>query len=374
MNDAPAPHVTALTDIAVTAITPLGDQTLYECARVLAFDHEILPTRLVDTLLNALGSVNPEHASTIQSLDFGLMKLVEKGDPIRPREFLERLFARDAEGLTLERFSSLRHKLFEAERQALEDWVVAWLRGGDLTLCAEVGKELFGAGTDKFVFEIDFGRFALAEVEFTYLARKAIGFFFMKPVIMASFLTSLLRCSPTGPAAEIEELLFDPVLINYTGLARKHVQSIAADAHDPAAPAAQRTLDRLNTYLDGIRSVVRVAELRPSERERQVAWQHQSDELARAFDAAQKKSILLQLMPRSVLLYGNRSISYVQDSGGVPRRFEANLASLDASIERPRMEMIDPLGLELMLRTFRCEDRRYEAGLPSVSGIATRTR
>jgi hypothetical protein len=355
LKDAPATHVTALTDIAVTAIAPLGDQTLHACARVLGFDLEALPAPLVDTLLNALLSLNPEHAATIQSLDFGLMKLVEEGDPIRPREFLERLLARDEEGLTLERFGSLRHKLFEAERQVLEDWVVAWLRGSNLTLCDEMNKELFGASTDKLVFAIDFTRFALAEVEFAYLARKAIAFFFLKPVIMASFLTSLLRYSPTGPAADIEELLFDPILINYTGVARTHVEAVAADASDPAAPAAQRALDRLNTYLDGLLSVGRVAELRPSERECQLEWQRQSDMLARAYDAAQKNSILVQLMHRSVLLYGNRLVSYVQDPDGVPRRVEANLGSFGASFEMPRMEIVDPVGLQFMLLTFRGE-------------------
>jgi hypothetical protein len=355
LKDAPATHVTALTDIAVTAIAPLGDQTLHECARVLAFDLEALETPLLDTLLNALVSLNPEHAGTIQSLDFGLMKLVEKGDPIRPREFLERLLARDEEGLALERFGSLRQKLFKAERQVLEDWVVAWLRGGNLTLSDEMSKGLFGAGTDKFVFVIDFTRFALAKVEFAYLARKAIAFFFLKPVMMASFLTSLLRYSPTGPAEEIEELLFDPILINYTGVARKHVEAVAADPTDPAAPAAQRALDHLNTYLDGLRSAGRVAELRPSERERQLEWQRQSDELALAYAAAKKESILIQLMPQSVLLYGSRSVRYVQDPNGALRRVEANLGSFGASFEMPRMEIVDPVGLQLMLLTFRSE-------------------
>jgi hypothetical protein len=357
LNNAPATHVTALTDIAVTAIAPRGDQTLHECARVLAFDSEALPTPLVETLLNALVSLNPEHARTIESLDFGLMKLVEKGDPTRPREFLARLLARGEEGLTLEPFGSLRDKLFEADRRVLEDWAVAWLRSGNLTLCNEMSQKLFGAGprADEFVFVIDFARFALAEAELAYLARKAIGFFFLKPVIMASFLTSLLRYSPTGPAAEIEELLFDPILVNYTGVARKHVEVVAADASDPAAPAAQRVLDRLNTYLDGLRSAGRVAELRPSERERQLEWQRQSDEMARVYDAARKKSIFVQLMRQSVMLYGTRFVRYVRDAAGVPRRVAADLGSFGASFEMPRMEIIDPVGLQFMLLTFRGE-------------------
>jgi hypothetical protein len=175
LKDAPATHVAALTDIAATAIAPRGDQTLSACARVLAFGSEAFGTPIVDMLLNALASLNPEHDGTIESLDFGLMKLVQQGDPIRPREFIEQLLARHEERLTLKRFDSLRYELFKADRQVLEDWVVAWLRSGDLTLGNEMGRHLFGAGTDEFVFVIDFTRFALVEAEFSYLARKVIG-------------------------------------------------------------------------------------------------------------------------------------------------------------------------------------------------------
>ena len=58
------------------------------------------------------------------------------------------------------------------------------------------------------------------------------------------------------------------------------------------------------------------------------------------------------------MLYGHRSIRYVQDSHGVPRRVEANLGSLGAAFEMPRMEIIDPLCLQVMLLTFRGEKLR----------------
>jgi hypothetical protein len=172
---------------------------------------------------------------------------------------------------------------------------------------------------------------------------------------MASFLTSLLRFSPACPAAEIEDLLFDPILLNYSGVAREHVKGVATDAGDPAAPAAQRALARLDIYLNGLRSAARVAELRPSERERQLAWQRQSDELERVYVAAQKESVFLPLLSRSVLLHGDRSISYVQDPSGAPRRIEANLDSFGTSFELPRMEIVDPVGLQMMLTNFRAE-------------------
>ncbi|WON83582.1 hypothetical protein [Chromobacterium haemolyticum] len=72
--------------------------------------------------------------------------------------------------------------------------------------------------------------------------------------------------------------------------------------------------------------------------------------------AAEKKSIFLNLFSRSTLLYGNKSIDYIH--AGVnepPHRMETPLISHGVSMELPRMDDIDPYGLNYMLRVFRLE-------------------
>ena len=328
LKDAPLTHANALIEIAIAAITPLGDQVLYESAQALAFHLDAVGPKLIETMLKALLTVKPQQKSTLHLLDLALTKLVKAGDPSRARFFLEHLFAREGEGFGFEQFDSFRHKLFETGGRVLEDWVVAWLRIGNFTLCKEMNDKLFGPGTDEIAFSIDFTRFGLADAEYAYLARKAIGSFFLKPLIMVSILTSLLRSAPDEPAREIEALLLDPILINYSGVASEYLKPITEDTNDVVTPAAKRALEGLTNYINGLKSIGEVAELHPSERERQLEWQRHSDSLAVAFRNARKNSIMASLMSESVMLYGSRAVTWVVNAVETPRRIETPLASI----------------------------------------------
>jgi hypothetical protein len=57
---------------------------------------------------------------------------------------------------------------------------------------------------------------------------------------------------------------------------------------------------------------------------------------------AEKQSVLFNLVHRSVLLYGRRSITYVQEPGNKRRPVSMDLHSFSHSIELPRSEVIDP--------------------------------
>ena len=73
---------------------------------------------------------------------------------------------------------------------------------------------------------------------------------------------------------------------------------------------------------------------------------------------AEKQSVLLSLVHRSVLLYGRRSITYVQEPGGKRRPVSMDMHSISHSFELPRSEIIDPVGLSVMLLTFRSARRK----------------
>ncbi|NMN07512.1 MULTISPECIES: hypothetical protein [unclassified Novosphingobium] len=355
LKGAPSARVAQLEAIAISAITPGGANVLHEAAGTVALAFADVPSRLVDRLLDALRMVEAEHRSTIDLIDLALMKLVEVGETEKARLFVEQVLCRDERPLKFKQFDSLIHKLFQTGGPALEDWVVAWLRGGVFELCNQMDKAMFGAGVDEVTFAIDFARFDLREAEYAYLARKTIATFFLKPMVMASILTSLLRSAAPAPAAEIEALLIDPVLMNYSGVASDYLKPVADQPADPAAPAAQRALDGLAAYIDGLKSIGKVRELHPSERERQLEWERHSDSMNEAMRAARKQSIFGQIASDSLMLYGNRAITWVDHPTEPPRRIETKLASIDTSFEMPRIDIVDPLGLQLMLLHFRAE-------------------
>lgn len=357
LKDAPLGRRDELTGLAVAAVEQHGDYSLDTAARTLAFDPEHLPEELIDALLEALLAINGQNKGTVEMLDLALMKLVQNGHAGRARHYLDHILRREEDRIELEQLDSLSYTLRNTGGQVLEDWIVAWLLDGDYELCRAMNDALFGAGSDEFVFRIDFARFSLAETDYPYLARKAIATFFLKQSIMASLLVSLLRTAPAGATNAIVDLLIDPILINYGGITDEYLKPISEDGGDPAQVAVQRALAGQQAYLEGLNSIGKVPELHPSERERQLEWQRHSDSMAEAWRAARKKSIFAQIATESLILYGTRAVSWFKDFTDEQRRIETTMKSISHSIEMPRVEIVDPTGLQMMLLHFRGEDR-----------------
>ena len=357
LKDAPPDRRVELTGLAGAALEQLGDYTLDTAARTLAFDPEHLPDELVDALLEALLAIKGENKGTVEMLDLALMKLVQNGHPERARRYLEHVLRREEDRIELDEPDLLSHALRKEGGQVLDDWVVAWLLDGDYELCSAMNDALFGAGSDEFVFRIDFARFSLADADYPYLARKVIATFFLEQSLMASLLVSLLRTASVEATDAIIDLLVDPVLINYGGITDDYLKPISEDSTDPAHAAVQRALAGQEAYLEGLSSIGMVPELHPSERERQLEWQRHSDSMAEAWRAARKKSIFASIATESLILYGTRAVSWFKDHKDEPRRIETPMGSISHSFEMPRVEIVDPMGLQMMLLHFRGEDR-----------------
>lgn len=357
LADAPGKHVDALVDLSIAITQSLGDNVLDTVARTVAFDLDRIPEHLLEAMLDALRHVKGANLGTIETLDFALMQLVEKGRNERARALLDHLIRRPDDPIDAEKFDSFWHKVGEIGGDVMADWIVAWLLDGDYTLCSALDDNLFSPGSDERTLAIDFTRYALSDPDHSYIARKAIGTFFLKSRVMASVLVSLLRSAPAEQADELVALLVDPILYNYSGVGEGYLKEVAADGADPAQPHVERALARLETYLDGLRSVGPVPELHPSERERTIEFQRYADGMAEAHRMARKKSIFASIVTESVLLCGTRSVSWVPDPASEPHRIETPLATISHSFEVPRVDIVDPMGLQLMLISFRSEER-----------------
>ncbi|MBW6420828.1 hypothetical protein KX729_05180 [Rhizobium sp. XQZ8] len=357
LKDAPPGRRNELTGLTVAAMEQYGDYSLDTAARTLAFDLEHLPEELIDVLLEALLAINASNKGTVEMLDLALTKLVQKGNADRARRYLDHVLRREEDRIEFEQLDSLSYTLRDAGEQVLDDWVVAWLLDGDYELCRAMNDALFGAGSDEFIFRIDFARFSLTDADYAYLARKAIATFFLKQSIMTSLLVSLLRTAPVEATEEIVDLLVDPILINYAKITDDYLKPISEDGSDPAQAAVQRALEGQQAYLEGLSSIGKVPELHPSERERQLEWQRHSDSMAEAWQAAKKKSIFAQIATESLILYGTRSVSWFGDHTDERRRIETAMKSISHSFEMPRVEIVDPMGLQMMLLRFRGEVR-----------------
>ena len=255
------------------------------------------------------------------------------------------------EKITLDSFRTTASELKRNNQQRLYEIIVSWFLSGSTALCDNVTHLI--PFDEERPFDANIASFELTPAQQVFLCRKAIGFLFTRPVICCSILVSVLRGGDKDAADEVTDLLFEPMLVNYSGKTIDYLKEIATG--DPAYAAVNKALERHQAYFSGLESTGSIKELHPSDYERDVVRQRTYDEMRAAQKAAEHQSVLLSVVHRSTLLYGKRSLTYVLDSDGSRRAVAMDLQSVGVSFEMPRHDVLDPAGLDFLLRVFRVE-------------------
>ena len=101
----------------------------------------------------------------------------------------------------------------------------------------------------------------LASPNQLFLCRKALGYFFLQPVVAASVIVSVLRVCDDAIRETVSDLLFSPLLMNYGGALRDYLREI--ESSDPSYPAVQAALGRAEKYWAQVRSLGTIKEAPP---------------------------------------------------------------------------------------------------------------
>jgi hypothetical protein len=95
--------------------------------------------------------------------------------------------------------------------------------------------------------------------------------------------------------------------------------------------------------------------MHPSQDQREAHSRHFNQQVAGSYKEAMKGYLFSFIFSNSVLLYGRKSIKYIDNGSEEAKRIEIPLQSQRSDIEFPCREHIDPFGLDYMLRLFRVE-------------------
>jgi hypothetical protein len=329
-----------------------GKLTIHQCARALWSCRQALTQDIVSFLLGALGHLDSANKGTVEELDLGLQVLLELGFDESAVSFVTMLLSRPNDELELEALDSFTRDVLSGSPSLISRVVVQWLQLGSPRLCKGLAKAIKGPGLDGVPLSLRTEDLALSPATQLFICRKAVGWFFFKPTTAASVLVSVLRCCDAHTAQEVQNLLVNPLLQNYGGV-REYLENLAPE--DAAIKAVSGALAQNLAYLDAKRSVPLIVELQPTEQHRRIEHLRISDQMRAAYKEAESGSVFLGLVNRSVLLYGNRSLSFIDDGQDGLRGVELDLQSHGVSYEMPRMEVVDPIGLDYLLRVFRSE-------------------
>lgn len=332
-----------------------GDYVLHRSAVILSSEREHLSDAMVALLLSALEDVNPVNLGTINSLDVGLSHIIKSGNGSRVSEFLEAVFQKHPDTLSFKQFDSVGHALTTSSRTLAEDMTVRWLMSGNQALAEHISSLMGGTTREPAIFEVDIKPHALSDNEALFLARKAVGWFFFHPITAASLIICILRSVKGETAETIGDLLFEPLLLNYSGELRDHLAARVKGPRDRAKSHIRNALAKLDAYLDGLRSVGFLAELKPSERERLIEHKQQSERMRQINKQAEQNSVLLSMVSKSIILHGNGSVGYRRGQDGMLHRHAMKMGGFSTSWEAPRLTAIDPFGIDMQLRQFRAE-------------------
>ncbi|MDN6875408.1 MULTISPECIES: hypothetical protein [Pseudomonas] len=329
-----------------------GKFTIHQCARALWSCREALTQDIVACLLGALDHLESANKGTVKELDLGLQVLLKHGHAEAAVSFVTKLLSRPDDDLELGTLDSFTKTLLSGSPDLLSRVVVRWLELGAPRLCGGLAKAIQGPGLDGVPLSLKPEDLATSPTALVFICRKAVGWFFFKPTTAASILVSVLRVCDTDTSQAVQELLVNQLLQNYDGV-RKYLEDLAPE--DAANNAVAQALAQHAAYLDAQRSIPFIVELQPSEHHRRIERLRISDQMWAAHKQAESESVFLSMVSRSVLLYGNRSLTFVDDGQDKLRPLEINLHSHGISYEMPRMEVVDPVGLDYVLRIFRHE-------------------
>ncbi|MGQ0661609.1 hypothetical protein [Sphingosinicella sp.] len=342
-----------VTAVILGASTEPGDQTIHRAAHALFVHADDLAEPVVAALISIVRQVRIENRGTFQEIDHALMSLIHKGRIDEALALLEPLLVGHAKLHEFEWLGGTASALLDLKEERLPLLIARWLLSFERRLGEAAYSLVRRSHGGPLILLFDPAPLALDSDQMIVLAHRAIGYLFMTPISAASFLISILRILAEAPAKAVVEILLDPLLINYSGELSTWLEERAADPAESAAPIIKQALEQLEDYVAGLRRAGRIAELRPSERERLIERHIQQEEMRQAYKAVEQHSVLLSIVTRQTLLYGTRSISYFKAPDGSTHRNVMKMHSISHSIETPRLHILDPFELDYQLRVFR---------------------
>ena len=333
-----------------------GESALHAASELFGTNFNELPEALLDVLLNHLRSVRPQNKGTLNNIDYGLVNLIKLEDPTKGIEFLEALLRANPNDVQMDIFDSVILELYK-NSTLLNKLLTRWFLRGDRVFCEGIHAIVNKIHDHDMLLKIDPSELVSVDmVHIVFLARKAIGYLFFKPVSAASVVVSLMHhTNDDETLQQLDTLIFDPLLLNFPGKVRDFLIQQAKSESGKAKTTIEAALKRFEEYIDDFKSTGTIPELHPSQAQRDAYRRHFSRLMQESFKEAEKKSVFASLFSKSVLLYGRKSINYVYGPDGKSNRMEIPLQSYGTQIEFPQYQTIDPFGLDYMLRIFRVE-------------------
>ncbi|MGP9572365.1 hypothetical protein ACT3RL_15780 [Halomonas sp. AOP5-CZ2-32] len=354
-GDAFPSYWSQIEEFLLTFVEGAPPEVLYEISNIVAFQRVNLPEGVLELLVKQLANVSPEHKGIIDNIDHLLVNLVEKESFSLALKLLESILTIGVKFPLLDYFS---RELLSKHRELLNHIVTKWFLSGDSTLCHGVSDLLHDVTGMDVELEAEMALLG-DEVKQMFVSHKAVGWLFTRPIAAASFILSIYETGSRTTRRDIDQVLYEPLLLSYPGELKRFFQS-CIDRGFQERPC-ERLLGKLQVYQSDIEKVAGLKELMAPRENITAYWKESNKSMQAAYEDASRGSIIDLIATKQMLLYGNSSIYYLHRGDGEQVRQEMQMQSFSHSTEMPMLNILDPESLDYTLRVYRCERMKNEA-------------
>lgn len=305
----------------------------------------------VQSCANSLKYINPTNAGTIQTIDLALHQ-IWLSDPSYACDIASGIIAASMGKIGPSQlrmfFSDIEHGTNEQRCQV----ATTWLLEGNQFVCQSLSHMLSEVGCSEPCLRVSAADLPPEADKQILVCRRAVGHLFMSPMTAASFVIATLEKGDVDAINEVSDLLYDPLLLNFSGALRRWLIAVASE-EPPGCPAIPRALDRIEKLLNGMSAALGVVELQPPTSHKELILFQQAESISSIQESAFSQSIFAQIATTQTILYGNESGHTTIDGSGNRTHQAIPFSEKSISMELPREEIFDPIGLQFKLMCLR---------------------
>lgn len=234
--------------------TKIDDSILHSATEVLFFDKNDLDVDIQKVLLNYCLNVDPKNLGSINNLDYGLAHMLKSNESRQAIEFVEAYIRINKNSEIIKCFDSFSNELIN-ENDTFNRVVTKWL----LSDCMSVAKSVLTIfdfiNDEKFELRANFDDIQNVSAEMKYLScKKSCGWLFTNPVAATSFIMSIVESASEVDRDKIQNLIFNPLLISYSGMVKEYLSSISGSENENVRTIVKNLLSQQETYHEGLKA------------------------------------------------------------------------------------------------------------------------
>ncbi len=334
-----------------------GVDVLNVVSRVFGLNSKDIPESSMDLFFYAFVEISPSNTIALKNVDRGLAKLLKSSDKLKAVYFLEKLLLINKGDISILTFTAFLNELVTNDINLLNTLTTRWFLSKKMLLGKAISEIICKRENRKIELSVD--KLLLKNVgegSCLFLAQKACAWFFMSPISAVSFILSLIEYSTEDEIVEINDIIFNPLLMSYFGSINKYLEVERNTRTHREKKSIKSAQESITQYHQGLEGAWKLKELRPSIAQREAHQRKHNEEFNKAYKENSKGSFLSSLFgkPR-VLLYGNTSIYKVHGLNESTQRQEAPLSSIRTSVELPSLQALDPHGIDNKLWFFKTD-------------------